>query len=126
MVEVKDTFEIVVEVKDTQKTFVSKKMNPLRRAVVMEKLMSPMAMANKKGEEDNTAKEISSTVALFKILPEVMWDFVKDEDKKEIGTLGSFAEGVDDENSIQFMKWCIMKLQKMQSFLGQNVETAKL
>lgn len=123
--EVKDTFEMVVEVKDIQKTFVSKKMNPYRRALVMEKLMAPMATANKTGEAETVDKEISSTVALFKILPEVMWDFVKDEDKKEIGTLASFAEGVDDENSIQFMKWCILKLQKMQSFLGQNAEMAK-
>lgn len=123
--EVKDTFEMVVEIKDSQKTFVSKKMNPYRRALVMEKLMAPMATANKTGEAETVDKEISSTVALFKILPEVMWDFVKDEDKKEIGTLASFAEGVDDENSIQFMKWCILKLQKMQSFLGQNAEMAK-
>lgn len=123
--EVKDTFEMVVEVKDSQKTFVSKKMNPYRRALVMEKLMAPMAVANKTGEAETVDKEISSTVALFKILPEVMWDFVKDEDKKEIGTLASFAEGVDDENSIQFMKWCILKLQKMQSFLGQNAGMEK-
>lgn len=122
MQEVKDTFEIIVDINDKPTTFVTKKMNPTRRALVMEKLMSPLTDAagkTEKGEVDIQA-DIAGTVKLFNVLPEVMWEFIKDDDKQKIGTKASFTDGLDDDNSIKFIQWCAYKLKKMQNFLGEN------
>lgn len=118
--EVKNTFEILVDIKGETTTFVSKKFNPDRRALVMEKLMSPMAMSQQ--GERKLDQDIAGTVNLFRVLPDVMWEFVQDADKQKIGTKATFADGLDDDNSIQFIQWCALKLQKMQSFLDPSVK----
>lgn len=127
MEDVKDTFEIIVDLKDQPTTFVSKKMNPTRRALVFEKIMSPLVSnsPDSKKADYNVGEDIKATVQLFNVLPDIMWEFVRDEDKQKIGTKISFADGLDDDNSIQFIQWCAMKLKKMQDFLGSSGETVK-
>ena len=116
--EIKDIFEI----KCNEKTFISKKMNPARRALVIKELLQPMAAVSEKGDKDNVSANSLGIMAevLSKNLTEVMWEFVKDEDKKDIGTLEVFAENVDDKNSLLFMKWATDKVKEIQRFLGES------
>lgn len=119
-----DVFSFIVDLKDVPTTFISKKLNPTRRALVTEKIIGPLAKSANTKEVPNVAEDISGVVQLFSVLPEVMWEFIKDDDKTKIGSFSVFADGLDDDNSIDFVKWCAAKLTKMNRFLEQNGQTA--
>lgn len=110
MEKLKDTFEIVCN----EKTYVSKKMNPIRRALVVEKIV------NKLGEtKQDPVSGANTMIALFKEnLPKTMWEFIKDDDKKVIGTYDVFVENLDDHNTMQFLNWCLEKVKEVNDFLG--------
>ena len=111
--QLKDTFEIVCG----DSTFVTKKMNPIRRALVMEKIVNRMGTITK--EDDNKAN-VGIMAALLKTdLPEVMWAFLKDDDKKTL-TKEKFDDEIDDKSSMEFLSWVLSKVQELNSFLENS------
>lgn len=112
--EITKTFEIIVN----GKTYISKKMNPVRRGLIMKDVIGKLS-PNKKEPSEVTMSDFNNLADLFsKNIPMVMWEFVKDEDKKEIGTKEAFFEELDDENGLAFLGWCIKKINEMNDFLG--------
>ena len=116
--DISDKFEIICN----EKTYTSKKMNPVRRALIIKNIIGRM---NSKTANENVDTGVSSMGELFeKNLPETMWAFVKEEDKTQIGTMAEFVEELDDKNCIQFLKWAIDKVNEVNDFLAQGkVET---
>ena len=111
----KDTFEII----HNEKTYISKKVNPTRRAMIIEKVIK--SMGNFSQDAEKTINNLDSMIALIgTTLPEVMWDFIKDEDKKIIGTKETFVEYLDDKNCMEFLQWCIAKVNELNDFLGNS------
>ena len=111
--QMKDTFEIICG----DATLVTKKMNPIRRALVMEKIVNRMGTITK--DDDNKAN-VSIMAALLKTdLPEVMWAFIKDEHKKDL-TYEKFVDEIDDKSSMEFLSWVLSKVQELNSFLENS------
>lgn len=115
MEDIKKTFEIKIG----EKTFISKKINLTRRALFLKKIVANSTPETK--IEDSEFKKIKSnteTMAnlLETSLPEVAWEFIKDEDKKDI-TFDYFKEEVDDICLMEFMRWGLKCVNQIQGFL---------
>lgn len=105
------TIEIIVD----EKTYISKKMNPKRKGLIIRELFSRVTPdENIKNKETlgNFADLISEDV------PRIMWDFVKDEDKQKIGTYDYFLENIDDDSCTNFLKWAFEAVKKINNFLA--------
>ena len=115
----KENFEIICN----DVTYTTKKMNPVRRAVVMEKIVGRMGSIT---QNDDNKANVGIMAALLKSdLPEVMWDFIKDDDKKNIGTYEKFVDEIDDKSSMEFLSWVLAKVQELNSFL-ENSQKAQV
>lgn len=109
------TFEIIVN----DKTYVTKKMNPKRRGLVLRRIISNMT----------TQDDINLSMAdVFENgLVDVIWEFLKDEDKSVIGTREILSDTVDDKSSMKFLQWCIAKVKELSDFLSETKpETQKV
>lgn len=109
-----DTFEIICG----ESTFVTKKMNPVRRALVMEKIVGRI-MGTISATDDQKANVAIMAELLKKDLPETMWAFVKDENKKDL-TYDKFMDEIDDKSSMEFLSWVLAKVQELNSFLENS------
>lgn len=112
--ELKDNIEIICN----DKTYVSKKINPTRRALIVRSLIKPMTAKNIQSDPE---VGVESLGGLFeKQLPEVMWAFIKDDDKAKIGTQDDFVENLDDKSCMKFLEWSINKINEVNSFLEKS------
>ena len=112
--ELKDTIEIICN----EVTYTSKKMNPIRRALIIKKLVAKMTVKNIQADPKVGVDALGD---LFeKNLPEVMWEFVKDDDKTKIGTYEKFVDDLDDKCCMNFLDWSIGKINQVTDFLEQS------
>jgi hypothetical protein len=111
------------------KTFVSKKMNPILRGSVM-KLMKNFNMPTSEKLTEEHEISMQNTDIFIDIIvntPSVMWDFIKDEDKKMVGTYDSFLDSLCDNEMqvLDFFNWSFKKIGELSDFLGKGPKTAK-
>jgi len=107
------TIEIVVN----EKTFVSKKINPVRKALIIREIISKMTPKEKRNENESV---LAMADLIENNIPKVLWEFIKDEDKKIIGVYEKFLDNLEDDSCIEFLKWCIESINKFNSFLVEN------
>ncbi|MHA1972972.1 MAG: hypothetical protein ACTSW1_08265 [Candidatus Hodarchaeales archaeon] len=116
MTELKNTIEIIYE----ETVYISKKMNPVRRGLITKNISGKLGAGN---DENDIQKGIETMAELFDThLPETMWEFIKDDDKKDIGTYEKFVEGLDDKNTQEFLKWAAAKVGEINTFLMEGKE----
>lgn len=108
------------------KTYVTKKMTPILRARLLKVL--PFLKFSDLNENKNDLKLTLEVMAdTFELIPPLMWEFVKDEDKKLIGTYQTFLESLDENMQmiVAFVEWGIRKVKELNDFLAQKQAVAK-
>lgn len=126
-IKIAETFEMLID----DKTYVTKKLNSKRRALVLRELVGVMTgMASLSKEKDpekispeNVQAGIAAMADIFdKKLPLVGWAFIKDEDKTTIGKEETFVDNWDDANSMKFLQWATAKVNEVNDFLAPKPE----
>lgn len=111
----KESFEFEI----AGKTYVSKKLTPILRAKLLKTLpfLKFQELDLKKNDLKITLDLMADT---FENIPPLMWDFIKDEDKKNVGTYQIFLEELDKniDSILSFIKWGIEKIQEINDFLA--------
>lgn len=125
-----ETFEFVLG----GKTYVSRKMNPELRGLCFKKYkLSEVQNLDKLIRMDELDEEeqqdcLRDMGAVFEITPNIMWQFIKPEDKRYIGTYdGDFLDMLADNEAqvLFFVQWVFSRLGKITSFLANGSERAK-
>ncbi|MCK4499649.1 hypothetical protein KAU11_04085 [Candidatus Babeliales bacterium] len=111
MSEIKKTIEIVVN----EKTFVTKKINPVRKGLILRNIIAKIDSKKIAGDMQNAVLATADLVEKF--TPAVLWEFIKDEDKKIIGTYEKFLDELDDESVGLFLQWAYESVGRMNAFL---------
>jgi len=107
-----------------EKTFVTKRMNLTRRALFLRKIVAKSSPDVKAGDSDFIRVQLNSeTMAdlLEKELPEVAWEFIKDDDKKTM-TFDIFKEDAEDVSMMMFLQWGLKAVKEIQNFLVEGTK----
>lgn len=107
------TIEIVVD----DKTYISKKINPVRKALIIRDIISKMTPEKKRNEHESV---LAMADLIENSAPKVIWEFVKDDDKKIIGTYEKFLDSLEDDSCTAFLKWSIESVNKFTNFLADD------
>ena len=105
----KDCIEVTVK----ERTYVTKKINSKRRAMIINKIFIHLKA------RDESAM-IGAYGSCMNSIGKVIWEFIKDEDKKDIGTADILDEEIDDKSSMLFFKWAFIKTQEVNDFLSKS------
>ncbi len=111
----KKVFEFLVD----GKTFVSKKMNTQRRGLFFKEVGTSITKI-----QSDTENIVEHWGDLLLELPDIMWAFVKDEDKQKFSK-EQFLDDLDDNIDTEFLMWGIERsfktLEAIQD-LGKTME----
>lgn len=110
---ISDTFEFSYN----EKTYVTKKLNPGRKSKVIKSIVSPMS-ASQEAADISVQLEFIATAS--DNTPEVLWAFIKDEDKKEIGTFEKFIDEIESEVCDKFTIWAMSKIKESNDFFVEK------
>lgn len=110
--EIGKTVEIIVN----EKTYISKKMNPKRKGMIFKEIFAKITPSTK-NELENKNMINQFSVLISEDIPKLMWEFIKDDDKKNIGTYEIFLDEVDDDSCTNFLRWCYKAVEKINNFL---------
>lgn len=111
----KESFEFEI----AGKTYISKKMTPILRAKLMKVL--PLAkFVTLDGKTEDTQANLDIISDILETFPPTMWEFIKDEDKKLVGTYQTFLEELDKNIPmiIEFIQWSAEKIKELNDFLS--------
>lgn len=120
----KDQFEFEID----GKTYISRKMNPVLRGGVLKKIdfeqlsiLSGMG-ETKEGDVKSQANVLHAMGAVFEVVPSIMWEFIKPEDKRHIGLYDDFLDYLCDTESqvLEFFNWCLEKVMDANNFLAKG------
>lgn len=109
------------ELKFNEKTFVLKHMNPSRKAIVINKVIVPW---NKSKELENTEAQLSQMADASAVVPFVIWDFIKEEDKQVIGTVAKFVDEIESDVCDQFVIWSMQQIKASNDFFLSEAQKA--
>jgi len=109
------------ELKFDEKTYVLKQMNPSRKSQVIKKIVIPM---NTSKDASATENQLSQMADASANVPEVIWSFLKDEDKQVIGTFEKFSDEIDSNTCDQFTIWAMQRIKESNDFFLSEAQRA--
>lgn len=109
------------------RTYVSKKMTPPLRARLL-KVLPFLKFSDLAANQNDLKMTLDVMADTFELVPSLMWEFIQDADKKDIGTYQSFLESLDDNMGmiLKFLEWGVKKVEELNNFLAQKPETVKV
>lgn len=111
------TFEIVIN----GKTYTTLKLTPMLRGKIMKATgLMQRELANIPHDEIGAVwANVVIAGVLQEVLPPIIWDFLKPEDKTQIGTIDDFYNGLSGETINSFYVWAASCLEATNDFLQQ-------
>jgi hypothetical protein len=109
------------ELKFNEQTFVLKQMNPARKSKVIKNILTPWEVSK---NIPTTEAQLAQMADAGANVPDVIWDFIKDEDKQIIGTIEKFVDEIDSNTCDKFTIWAMQKVKESNDFFLQEAQKA--